>query len=69
MTQDKLSPKYSGRFTLTAIDCAKIYEETASGGRWDRPELHHLIESLRAGETVGLCRIKEHTLTSMVIAM
>ena len=37
---------------LTAIGCAKIYEETASGGRWDRPELHYLIDNLRTGETV-----------------
>ena len=42
---------------LTAIDCAKIYEETASGGRWDRPELHHLIDNLRAGETVVVWKL------------
>ena len=42
---------------LTAIGCAKIYEETASGGRWDRPELHHLIDNLRVGETVVVWKL------------
>ena len=42
---------------LTAIGCAKIYEETASGERWDRPELHHLIDNLRAGETVVVWKL------------
>ena len=25
---------------LKAAGCTRVYEETASGGRWDRPELH-----------------------------
>ena len=42
---------------LTVIGCAKIYEETASGGRWDRPELHELIDNLRTGETVVVWKL------------
>ena len=42
---------------LATIGCAKIYEETASGGRWDRPELHHLIDNLRSGEIVVVWKL------------
>ena len=42
---------------LNVIGCAKIYEETASGGRWDRPELHELIDNLRIGETVVVWKL------------
>ena len=30
----------------------RVYEEKASGGRWDRPELHKLLDYLRAGDEV-----------------
>ncbi|NOY84423.1 MAG: recombinase family protein [Nitrospirae bacterium] len=30
----------------------KVFDETASGGRWDRPVLHRMIEQLRAGDIV-----------------
>ena len=29
---------------LEAAGCRLIYEERASGGRWDRPELHRLLK-------------------------
>jgi DNA invertase Pin-like site-specific DNA recombinase len=32
--------------------CRRLFEETASGGRWDRPELHRLLDHLRDGDTV-----------------
>ena len=32
---------------LASSGCEKIYQETASGGRWDRPQLHALINSSR----------------------
>ena len=35
----------------------KIYQETASGGRWDRPELHRMLEFLREGDTVIVWKI------------
>ena len=28
---------------LRAAGCRRIFEEAASGGRWDRPELHRLL--------------------------
>ena len=29
-----------------------MFEEVASGGRWDRPELHRLLDHLRPGDTL-----------------
>jgi DNA invertase Pin-like site-specific DNA recombinase len=37
---------------LKATGCRRLFEETASGGRWDRPELHRLLDHLREGDTV-----------------
>jgi DNA invertase Pin-like site-specific DNA recombinase len=31
---------------------ARLFEEKASGGRWDRPELHRRLEQLRSGDVV-----------------
>jgi len=35
---------------LKAAGCERIYREKASGGRWDRPELHRLLDRLRKGD-------------------
>ena len=32
---------------LRAAGCRRLFEEAASGGRWDRPELHRLLDHLR----------------------
>jgi Resolvase, N terminal domain len=32
---------------LKAAGCERIYREKASGGRWDGPELHRLLDELR----------------------
>jgi hypothetical protein len=32
---------------LRVAGCRRLFEETASGGRWDRPELHRLLDHLR----------------------
>lgn len=32
---------------LKAAGCERIYREKASGGRWDRPELHRVLDQLR----------------------
>ena len=29
---------------LRAAGCRKLFEEAASGGRWDRPELHRMLD-------------------------
>jgi DNA invertase Pin-like site-specific DNA recombinase len=31
---------------LSPAGCKRIFEERASGGRWDRPELHKALEQL-----------------------
>jgi DNA invertase Pin-like site-specific DNA recombinase len=35
---------------LKSIGVDRIFEEKASGGRWDRPQLHRAIEQLRPGD-------------------
>ena len=35
---------------LEAAGVDRIFEEKASGGRWDRPQLHRAIEHLREGD-------------------
>ena len=36
---------------LHAAGCRRIFEEAASGGRWDRPELRRMLDQLRDGDT------------------
>jgi len=35
----------------------KTFGETASGGRWDRPELHKMLEQLREGDIVVVWKL------------
>lgn len=42
---------------LKAAGCERIFEERASGGRWDRPELHRLLEQLRPGDVVTVWKL------------
>ena len=35
----------------------RVYEERASGGRWDRPRLHEMIEHLRPGDVVVVWKL------------
>jgi len=42
---------------LKAAGCERIYEEIASGGRWDRPELHRLLDQLRSGDTIVVWKL------------
>src|SRR6476661_907864 len=37
--------------------CAKIYRETASGARSDRPQLHSLLKGLEPGSTLVVTRL------------
>jgi DNA invertase Pin-like site-specific DNA recombinase len=37
---------------LQAAGCERIYQEQASGGRWNRPELERLLDQLRQGDVV-----------------
>jgi DNA invertase Pin-like site-specific DNA recombinase len=42
---------------LTAAGCSRIFEEIASGGRWERPELHRLLDQLRPGDTIVVWKL------------
>ena len=42
---------------LRAAGVDKLYTETASGGRWDRPELQRLLEHLRPGDTLVVWKL------------
>ncbi|SHF65277.1 Site-specific DNA recombinase [Litoreibacter ascidiaceicola] len=37
---------------LSTAGCGRVFEERASGGRWDRPELHRMLDQLRQGDVV-----------------
>jgi DNA invertase Pin-like site-specific DNA recombinase len=37
---------------LRAAGVERLYTDYASGGRWDRPELHRLLDQLRPGDVV-----------------
>src|SRR5271165_2880414 len=45
------------RAALRAAGCSRLFEEKASGGRWDRPELHRLLDHLREGDVVVVWKL------------
>ncbi len=42
---------------LRAAGCRRIFQEAASGGRWDRPKLHGMLDQLREGDTVVVWKL------------
>jgi DNA invertase Pin-like site-specific DNA recombinase len=42
---------------LLAAGCRRLFEESASGGRWDRPGLHRMLNQLREGDTVVVWKL------------
>jgi DNA invertase Pin-like site-specific DNA recombinase len=42
---------------LDAAGCRRIYEEKASGGRWDRPELKRLLDHLNRGDVLVVWKL------------
>ncbi|WP_448715403.1 recombinase family protein [Acetobacter indonesiensis] len=42
---------------LKVAGCRRLFEETASGGRWDRPELQRLLDQLREGDTLVVWKL------------
>jgi DNA invertase Pin-like site-specific DNA recombinase len=42
---------------LQLAGCGRIFEEKASAGRWDRPELHRLIDQLRDGDILVVWKL------------
>jgi DNA invertase Pin-like site-specific DNA recombinase len=37
---------------LKEAGCRRIFEEHASGGRWERPELHRALDQLRESDVL-----------------
>lgn len=46
---------------LKEAGCKRIHEERASGGRWDRPELHRLLDELDEGDVVVVWKLDRLT--------
>ncbi len=42
---------------LKAAGCERIYREKASGGRWDRPELHRLLDQIRKSDVLVVWKL------------
>ncbi|SPF38528.1 DNA-invertase from lambdoid prophage e14 [Syntrophobacter sp. SbD1] len=42
---------------LQDAGCERIFQEKVSGGRWDRPELHRLLEQLRKGDVLVIWKL------------
>jgi DNA invertase Pin-like site-specific DNA recombinase len=42
---------------LKQAGCKKIFPETASGGRWDRPQLARALDQLRAGDVLVVWKL------------
>ena len=42
---------------LEAAGCIRIYEERASGGRWNRPELHRLLGRVGQGDILVVWKL------------
>lgn len=43
--------------TLNSAGCERIFREKASAGRWDRPELHRLLDQLRKNDVLVVWRL------------
>lgn len=42
---------------LKAAGCERIFREKATGGRWDRPELHRLLDQLRKDDVLVVWKL------------
>src|SRR5215212_1067809 len=42
---------------LKSAGCKRVFEDKASGRRWDRPELHRLLDQLREGDTLVVWKL------------
>ncbi len=45
------------RKALKAADCDRVFQEKASGGRWERPKLQELLGQLRADDVVVVWKL------------
>ena len=53
---DDQSNKAQAR-ALADAGCKRIFKEEASGGRWERPELHRMLDHLRESDTVVVWKL------------
>ena len=51
------------RDALRAAGCTRLFDEKASGGRWDRPELQRLLDRLRPSEVVVVWKLDRLSLS------
>ncbi len=42
---------------LIEVGCKRIFREEASGGRWEWPELHRMLDHLREGDTIVVWKL------------
>jgi DNA invertase Pin-like site-specific DNA recombinase len=42
---------------LKEAGCKRIFEESASGGRWDRPQLHRALDQVRANDVLVVWKL------------
>lgn len=42
---------------LKDAGCDRLFEEAASGGRWDRPQLHRMLDQLRSDDIVVVWKL------------
>ena len=54
-TQDQDTAAQIG--ALTSVGCELIFQEKVTGGRWDRPELHRLLNQLRTGDVLVVWKL------------
>lgn len=54
-TDDQDTQLQTGK--LKEAGCERIFTEAASGGRWDRPELHRLLDQLRPRDVVVVWKL------------
>jgi len=45
------------RRALAEAGVERVFDEAASGGRWDRPALHRLLDQLRPGDVVVIWKL------------
>lgn len=45
------------RRALAEAGAERVFEEAASGGRWERPELHRMLDQLRPGDVVMVWKL------------
>jgi len=56
---------------LKEAGCKRIFEESASGGRWDRPQLHQALDQLRDGDVLIVWKLDRlsRSLKDMLLLM